>query len=180
MQKLTSQKLCQPLAIVMWALAPNWINSTKSHVHLSILAGLKTSRCSLRDSPHSVSQTVWFCCGGWTRALLPHMDSLHNCQLGSRPCFLAALRVPFSFPCLLIFRYHETKVTNIPDSTRCSHANICREVKQKYTRHTRSHQSLPSSDNRAICVYIILHYTYISNTQNEPILIRVKKKLTDT
>lgn len=35
------------------------------------------------------------------------MDSLHICQLGSRPCFLAAFRFPFSFPCFSILRYQE-------------------------------------------------------------------------
>lgn len=145
-------------------------------IYLSSTALKLESRRSLGRFPTAgFSKLFDFCSGGLTRALLPHMDSLHICQLESRPCFLGALCILFSFPCLSIFRYQETKVTDILDRRRCNHANIYQEVKQKDTRHTRSHQSLPSRDYGRICVYIILYYTYISSIQNVPTLIRLIK-----
>lgn len=151
----------------MWPFAPNRTNSTKSHVHWSVLASPKASQHSLTRFPQPASQNglILF----WKmNPCSAHMDSLHICQLGSRPCFLAALRVPFSFPCFSILRYQETKAANISDSRRRSHANIYQKVKQKDACHIRSQQSSPSRHYGRICVYIILYYSDILTIKNMP------------
>lgn len=157
----------------MWALAPNRINSTKSRVRLSILARLKAGRCSLRI-PHSRRLERFDCVLENGPVLRCHIWICFT--FGSRPRFLAALHVPFSFPCLSIFWYHEKKKGY--KYSRSQTLQPCQHIPGSKTKRHTSHQITPVIEIQTLwenmCVYYTILYLYFKDA-NVPTLIRLKK-----